>query len=223
MNIKSEELQHIKKITNSAYDDLKLEFLYHSNHLEGSTFTLKNLEVLLYEKKVEGSHDYIDILETKNSLDVFDEIVDTINEEVSKLWILNLHRILKKGTPDEEIHNSGCWKKYENRMKGIDIKTAMPHEVDNLIENLIWNWQNSQKTIEDIAKFHAIFEHIHPFQDGNGRIGRFIIFKQCIEANIDLIAIDEQYNSEYRNNLYIAQKEENYIELINTFKKCQKD
>ena len=82
--------------------------------------------------------------------------------------------------------------------------------------------EESRKDILAIADFHQKFEHIHPFQDGNGRIGRFIILRQCIENSVDLIAIDDEYNKEYREALYKAQTTNNIDLLVEVFKKCQK-
>ena len=89
--------------------------------------------------------------------------------------------------------------------------------------NLLMDWNELiNPTIEDIAKFHYRFELIHPFQDGNGRIGRFIILKQCIESDIDLIAIDNEYEKEYKEALYKAQKTDDVSFLVDVFSKCQK-
>lgn len=96
-----------------------------------------------------------------------------------------------------------------------------PHLVENSIYNLLEDWKESKKDIYAIADFHQRFEHIHPFQDGNGRIGRFIILRQCLENNVDLIAIDDEYNKEYREALYNAQTIGNLEQLIQVFKKCQ--
>ncbi len=87
--------------------------------------------------------------------------------------------------------------------------------------NLLEDWKESKKDIYAIADFHQKFEHIHPFQDGNGRIGRFIILRQCIENSVDLIAIDDEYNKEYREALYEAQTTKNINPLVEIFKKCQ--
>lgn len=87
--------------------------------------------------------------------------------------------------------------------------------------NLLEAWNEGKKDIYAIADFHQKFEHIHPFQDGNGRIGRFIILRQCIENSIDLIAIDDEYNKEYRTALYEAQTTDNIEALVEVFKKCQ--
>ena len=93
--------------------------------------------------------------------------------------------------------------------------------VENSIFNLLEDWKESKKDIYAIADFHQKFEHIHPFQDGNGRIGRFIILRQCLENNVDLIAIDDEYNKEYRDALYKAQTTGKIEELVEVFKKCQ--
>ena len=82
-------------------------------------------------------------------------------------------------------------------------------------------YEKFKKDIYAIADFHQKFEHIHPFQDGNGRIGRFIILRQCLENNVDLIAIDDEYNKEYRDALYKAQTTGKIEELVEVFKKCQ--
>ena len=222
MKINSKKMKYLSKITNSIYEDLKIEFLYHSNHLEGSTFSKDELEKLLTEKKVEGSHSLDDIIETKNSLEVFDQVINDSSELLDKFMLFNWHKLLKKGTVDDEIHNIGIWKKYENKLRGVDLKLALPVEVDNLMFNLLSDYNELETvTLKDIADFHYKFEKIHPFQDGNGRIGRFIILKQCLEWNIDLIAIDDKYDDEYRNALYKAQKTDNSDDLVTVFKKCQ--
>ena len=222
MKINSKKMKYLSKITNSIYEDLKIEFLYHSNHLERSTFSKDELEKLLTEKKVEGSHSLDDIIETKNSLEVFDQVINDSGEKLDKFMLFNWHKLLKKGTVDDEIHNIGMWKKYENKLRGVDLKLALPVEVDNLMFNLLSNYNELETvTLKDIADFHYKFEKIHPFQDGNGRIGRFIILKQCLEWNIDLIAIDDKYDDEYRNALYKAQKTGDSEDLVTVFKKCQ--
>ena len=98
------------------------------------------------------------------------------------------------------------------------IKNSV-YKVEELIRILL---ENKITSIEDIADFHRKFEHIHPFQDGNGRIGRFIILRQCLENNIDLIAIDDAYNKEYKESLYKAQTTGNLGQLVQVFEKCQK-
>lgn len=221
MILTAREMKKISKINNSFYDDLKVEFLFHSNHIEGSTFSKDNIEKLIHDLKVEGNHTFDDVIETKNSIDLFDKVVFDAEEELTKFLLFDWHRILKKGSVDEEIHNTGCWKKYENRLRGVNLRLALPHEVDSLMNNLLMDYLESAKTIEDIAAFHYKFERIHPFQDGNGRIGRFIIFKQCLEAGLELIALDDAYEKDYREALFEAQKTENISNLVEVFEKCQ--
>lgn len=223
MKVNAKEIKRLSAIKNSVYDDFKIDFLYNSNHLEGSTFTKENLEKLLSLKKVEGEHYLDDVIETKNSLNVFDKVINDSDKKLDKFMLFDWHRELKKDSVDEEIHNTGCWKKHENKLRNIDLKLAYPDEVDNLMFNLLMDWNELMNpTIEDIARFHYRFELIHPFQDGNGRIGRFIILKQCLESDIDLIAIDNEYEKEYKEALYKAQKTDDVSFLVDVFSKCQK-
>lgn len=223
MKLNAKEMKTLSAIKNSFYDDLKIEFLYYSNHLEGSTFTKENLEKLLYEKIVEGEHYFDDVIETRNSLNVFDIVIRECNQELDKFMLFAWQRELKRGSVDEEINNTGCWKKYENRLRNVDLKLASPLEVDNMMDNLLLDFKDiKEPSIEDIARFHYQFELIHPFQDGNGRIGRFIILKQCIDHDIDLISIDDAYLKEYKNALYHAQKTDDISELTDVFSKCQR-
>lgn len=144
-----------------------------------------------------------------------------MKEPFDKYLLWDWHRLLKKGTVDDEIDNIGKWKKYENRLLKTDLKLCEPYLVENSIFNLLEDWNESKKDIYAIADFHQRFEHIHPFQDGNGRIGRFVILRQCIENSVDLIAIDDEYNKEYRDALYEAQTTGNLENLVKVFKKCQ--
>ncbi len=102
MIVTIESIQFLKDTPNSAYQSIKTEFLYHSNKLEGSTFTRENLEKYLNEQIVEGSHKIYDILETTNSIKLFDFVVDTLNEPLSKRLILEFHQMLKDKTIDHE-------------------------------------------------------------------------------------------------------------------------
>lgn len=152
---------------------------------------------------------------------MFDNVINTLKNPFDKYLLWEWHRLLKKGTVDDEIDNIGKWKKYENRLSKTDLKLCEPHLVENSMFNLIEDWNESKKDIYAIAEFHQRFEHIHPFQDGNGRIGRFIILRQCIENSVDLIAIDDEYNNEYRKALYEAQTTKNIDSLVKVFEKCQ--
>lgn len=222
MKISVKTVQKLSKIKNSVYDAVKIEFLYHSNKLEGSTFSKENLIDLLEQRQVVGEHFLDDVIETRNSLELFDKVIGTLGKPLDKYLLWDWHRILKKGSIDDEIDNIGKWKKYANRLSKTDLKLSEPNMVENHMFNLLEDWNESKKDIYAIADFHQKFEHIHPFQDGNGRIGRFIILKQCLENNIDLIAIDDEYNKQYREALYESQTTTNIEKLVEVFIKCQK-
>ncbi len=219
MKIPINAMQRLSKIKNSIYDDIKIEYLYHSNKLEGSTFNIKQLNILLEEKMVVGEHSINDVQETINSLELFDFVIETLNEKLTDRLLREYHSILKKNTSDEKYGFVGVYKKIPNKLRNVNIELAQPYEVEELIKILL---KTKITSIEDIADFHQKFEHIHPFQDGNGRIGRFIILRQCIENKIDLITIDDEYNKEYREALYEAQTSESLGKLVQVFEKCQK-
>ena len=211
-------MKKLSRVQNSIYDDIKLQFLYHSNKLEGSTFNIQQLSILLDENMIVGEHSIDDVQETINSISLFDFVIDTLGEPMTPRLLREYHQVLKKNTRDEKYGFAGVFKKIPNKIMGVDLDVAQPYEVPERIDELL---NNKIKSIKDIADFHQKFEAIHPFQDGNGRIGRYIILKQCIENNIDLIAIDDEYNKEYKNALYEAQVNDNIKPLTNVFIKCQ--
>ena len=219
MKISIKNMQKLSKIKNSVYDDIKIEYLYHSNKLEGSTFNIVQLNMLLEENMVVGEHSIDDVQETINSLELFDFVIETLNEKLTDRLLREYHSILKKNTSDENYGFVGVYKKISNKLRNVDIELAQPYEVQELIKKLL---DKKIENINDIADFHQKFEHIHPFQDGNGRIGRFIMLRQCMENYIDLIAIDDEYNKEYKKALYEAQTTENTDLLVEVLKKCQK-
>ena len=219
MKISIKNMQKLSKIKNSVYDDIKIEYLYHSNKLEGSTFNIVQLNMLLEENMVVGEHSIDDVQETINSLELFDFVKETLNEKLTDRLLREYHSILKKNTSDENYGFVGVYKKIPNKLRNVDIELAQPYEVQELIKKLL---DKKIENINDIADFHQKFEHIHPFQDGNGRIGRFIMLRQCMENYIDLIAIDDEYNKEYKKALYEAQTTEDTDLLVEVFKKCKK-
>lgn len=223
MKITVNEIQQLKSIKNSGYENIKVEFLFHSNKLEGSTFTKENLEMYLNNQMIEGSHEVDDVYETINSTELFDFVVDTLNEPLTEKLLFEFHQMLKRNTTDQKRGFAGRWKKIPNTILGVGEKlvVAQPYEVPERINHLLEDWINSDKDFTSIIKFHVEFEKIHPYQDGNGRVGRFLILKQCIESNIDLISIDEKYSREYKIALYKAQTENDYTDLTTIFQSCQ--
>lgn len=221
MKLTINQIKEIKKYPNSIYDEIKIEFLYNSNKIEGSTFIRGELIKCLRDRIIEGSHEVRDVFRTINSLNLFDFVVDTLGEPLTKTLILEFHSILKKKSLDEDREFAGCWKKIPNMITGSLVQLAQTWEVDIRMDELLNWWEASEKRYKDIVKFHSEFEKIYPFQYENGIVGRFIILKQCIESNESLIAIDEQYNAEYKKSLLESQMSGNYEGLENILRKCQ--
>ena len=126
MKISINTMQKLSKIKNSVYDDIKIEYLYHSNKLEGSTFNIEQLNVLLEENMVVGEHSVDDVQETINSLELFDFVVETLNEKLTERLLREYHSILKKNTSDANYGLVGIYKKIPNKLRNVDIKLAEP-------------------------------------------------------------------------------------------------
>lgn len=221
MYISVVELQNLQGVKNSAYDVLKSDFLYNSNKIEGSNFSKSESDKLVYESIVEGSHHINDVIEAFNSIQLFEYIITTLGNDLTKKSLLIFHMILKDRTLGYDLFLAGCWKKMQNQISNSDLCLAKPEEVETKINELLMEWNQSDKTFEDIIKFHVTFEHIHPYQDGSGRIGRFIILKQCIENNIDLAVIDGSLSKEYKAALYKAQTKNDYSDIKHIFELSQ--
>lgn len=123
---------------------------------------------------------------------------------------------------DHECGFSGCWKKIPNYICGSMIHVAQPWEVDDRINRLLEWGSGTLKGAGDIIEFHVKFEYIHPFQDGNGRIGRIIMLKQCIENKVKLMMIHEQYADVYKIALYKAQTTGDMSDIISVIKMCER-
>lgn len=195
-------LLKLKKAKNSFYYKFRLDFLYHSNKIEGSTFTTESLQLLLDKNVVTGKHSLDDVYETVNSSYIFDHIIETLDEPLTQSYLKYIHAMLKQNTSDHVNGFAGCYKKIPNMILGTNRKLAQPYEVEPLLHELIqWYYSLTNVTLKEIAEFHYRFETIHPFQDGNGRIGRFIILKQMLESNIDIRIISEDNEDSYRKAL----------------------
>jgi len=168
-------LKETKGVNNSLNEILKYDFIYHSNKIEESTFTIEALQLLFEKNIVQGTHKLDDIQETVNSFYTFDMIIDTLDKKLTLDMIKECHGSLMYRTSLYDMGLAGVLKKYQNKILEADFETASPLEVEDKLNILIYNFNLLEKvTIEDIARFHLEFELIHPFQDGNGRIGRFI-------------------------------------------------
>ena len=192
------------KIKGNLYHNTQIAFAYNTNHIEGSTLTeeqtrfIFETNTILFEDKTIANVN--DIFETVNHFMLFDYVIDNAKETLTEEMIKEFHRILKNATTDskKDWFVVGDYKKLSNTVGGL--KTSSPKEVKKHMEKLL-EWYNSIEdvTVKDIIEFHARFEKIHPFQDGNGRIGRLIAFKECLKNNImPFIILDKDKLFYYR-------------------------
>lgn len=216
-------LMETKGIHNSLNELLKYDFIYHSNKIEGSTFTTDALQLLFEKNIVQGTHTLDDVQETVNSFYTFDIVVDQLDNQLTLDMIKEWHGSLMYRTRLYDMGLAGVFKKYANKILGANFNTANPWEVEDKLNNLII-WYNSLQnvTIEDIARFHFEFECIHPFQDGNGQIGRFIYLKQLLDNRLPLKYMNGESAKEYKKALDECSKENikalvEYIESQNDF------
>lgn len=198
-------LKATKSVSNSLNEVLKYDFIYHSNKIEGSTFTTDALQLLVEKNIVRGTHTLDDIQSTVNSFYTFDLVIDSLGKRLSLPMLKEWHSSLMYRTSLYDIGLSGVFKKYPNKIIGADFVTAEPLEVENKLNNLIdWFYSKDVQTLEDILKFHLIFEKIHPFQDGNGRIGRFIYLKQILDSRLELKYMNGETSDEYKTALRLS-------------------
>lgn len=192
--------QKESKFKGNIYHYFQVNFSYHSNKIEGSKLTSEQTEAIFDTASfIPKSDDLIqldDLIESKNHFKLFDYVLDNVDKALSKEMILEMNRILKRNTSDEENprYNVGGFKIVPNIMGLVNvIHTTEPENVEKEIDQLLLEY-NTKRTIalEDIIDFHYRFEKIHPFGDGNGRVGRMIMFKECLKNNImPFIVLDE--------------------------------
>lgn len=177
------------KLKGNLYHNVQIMFAYNTNHIEGSRLTEDQTRFIFETNTVMFGENSLarvdDILETSNHFKLFDYMLDIADKKLTENMIKNFHKILKEGTMDstKEWFNVGEYKKLPNEVG--DMKTTSPKQTPTEMKKLM-QWYNSLTniSIKEIIEFHARFEKIHPFQDGNGRIGRIIAFKECLKNNI---------------------------------------
>lgn len=195
-------LKETTGIHNSLNEILKYDFIYHSNKIEGSTFTTEALQLLFEKNIVKGTHTLDDVQETVNSFYTFDMVIDSIGKQLSVDMIKEWHGSLMYRTRLYDLGLTGVFKKYANKILGANFNTADPLEVEEKMNKLVDEYNSLENvTIDHILKFHFEFECIHPFQDGNGRIGRFIYLKQLLDNRLELKYMNGESSDEYKNAL----------------------
>lgn len=188
--------QKNSKLKGSIYHRIQIDFTYNSNHIEGSRLTHDQTRYI-FETNTIGVIDKAvnvdDIIETTNHFRAIDYIIDETDAKLTEAYIKHLHLILKSGTSDQrkDWFNVGDYKRFPNEVGGND--TTEPENVHKEIKALLKEYNAKKRpALEDIIDFHQRFEAIHPFQDGNGRVGRLIMFRECLRnAYVPFIITDE--------------------------------
>ena len=193
------------KISGRIYHKVQIELTYNSNHIEGSRLTHDQTRYIFETNTIGIEGDAVrvdDVVETANHFKCIDLVLENATKPLSESFIKELHRVLKNGTSDSRLDwfAVGDYKKLPNEVG--ELPTAKPENVASEIRALL-NEYNSikEKTFDEILDFHYRFERIHPFQDGNGRVGRLILFKECLRNNIVPFVIDESLKMFYYRGL----------------------
>ena len=203
------------KLHGGIYHKVQIELTYNSNHIEGSRLTHDQTRYI-YETNTIGITDQTvrvdDIIETANHFRCIDFIIEKANINITESLMKQLHFILKSGTSDSRLDwfAVGEYKRLPNEVGGQE--TTPPELVTSEVRKLL-DWYNSieEKSFEDILEFHYRFECIHPFQDGNGRVGRLLLFKECLRHNIVPFVIDDQLKLYYYRGLKEWKREPGFL------------
>ena len=203
------------KYSGGIYHRTQIDLTYNSNHMEGSRLT-RNQTRYIFETNTVGVENEVlnvdDVIETVNHFCCIDLVIDHADDILSEKFIKKLHLTLKNGTSDsrKDWFVVGEYKKIPNEVGGMD--TALPEEVADKMKTLLKEYNViKEKTLEDILDFHVKFERIHPFQDGNGRVGRLIMFKECLKHNIVPFIIEDNQKLFYYRGLKEWDNEKGYL------------
>ena len=203
------------RLSGGIYHRVQIDLTYNSNHIEGSKLTHDETRYIFETNTIGLSEKAVnvdDIIETSNHFRCIDYLIDNAHLSLSEQYIKELHFLLKSGTSDSrrEWFRVGEYKKLANEVGGID--TTEPKLVAKEMKALIDGYNvKPDKNLEDIIAFHVAFERIHPFQDGNGRVGRLIVFKECLKHNIVPFIIDEEHKLFYYRGLKEWNTERGYL------------
>lgn len=201
------------KISGGLYHETQIRLTYNSNRIEGSKLSEDQTRLIFETNTIDSSDGVLvdDIIETSNHFRAIDYIIDNANEPLSEEIIKNIHKILKNATKDSYISwfNVGEYKKRPNVVGGIE--TTSPSRVAAEMKKLIGEYSKKDVKIEDIIEFHCKFEKIHPFQDGNGRVGRLICFKECLKHNIIPFIIEDNKKMFYYRGLKEWNNEKGFL------------
>lgn len=203
------------KLSGGIYHQIQIELTYNSNHIEGSRLTHDQTRYIFETNTIGLDGEAVkvdDIVETANHFKCIDMIIENAKKPITEAFIKELHRTLKSGTTDsrQDWFAVGDYKKLPNTVGGL--YTAQPEEVAEKIKALLFEYNaKKEKTFDDLLDFHYKYECIHPFQDGNGRIGRLLLFKDCLKYNIVPFIIDEELKLFYYRGLKEWTNERGYL------------
>lgn len=212
-----EILQYEKaaKYSGGIYHKTQIEMTYNSNHIEGSRLTHDQTRYIFETNTIGITGEAVnvdDVIETANHFRCIDLIIDKAKAVLTEKFIKELHLILKNGTSDsrQEWFAVGEYKKMPNEVGGM--ATTLPEDVAAEMRALLTAYNTKKlKTLNDILDFHVRFERIHPFQDGNGRVGRLIMFKECLKYNIVPFIIEDNLKMFYYRGLKEWDREKGYL------------
>ena len=199
----------------SIYHKIQIDLTYNSNHIEGSRLSHDQTRFIFETKTLGITDDAVkvdDIIETVNHFRCIDLAIEGANTKLSESFIKQLHYILKTGTTDAQKSwfKVGDYKMIENEVGGSE--TVRPEDVASEMKALLADYNSkSEITFDDILDFHVRFESIHPFQDGNGRVGRLIMFKECLKHNIVPFIITEELKMFYCRGIKEWKNERGYL------------
>lgn len=203
------------KYSGGIYHKTQIDLTYNSNHIEGSRLTHDQTRYIFETNTIGIEKEVLnvdDIIETVNHFRCIDMIIDNAKSKLTEKFIKELHLVLKNGTRDsrKDWFKVGDYKMMPNEVGGMD--TALPEEVADEMKELLTSYnRKEEKTFDDILDFHVKFERIHPFQDGNGRVGRLIMFKECLKYSIVPFIIEDNLKMFYYRGLKEWNKEKGYL------------
>ena len=207
--------QKASRQSGGIYHKTQIELTYNSNHMEGNRLTHDQTRYIFETNTIGADNEVLnvdDVVETVNHFRCIDLIIDHAKAPLTEKLIKELHLILKNGTSDsrKDWFAVGDYKKLPNEVGGRE--TALPEEVADQMKALLKTYnEKAEKTLEDILEFHVNFERIHPFQDGNGRVGRLILFKECLKYNIVPFIIEDDMKMFYYQGLKEWDNEKGYL------------
>ena len=208
------EAERSSRISGGLYHRLQIDITYNSNHIEGSRLTHEQTRWIFETKtigEIGADVPVDDIVETANHFRAVDRVITTASSALTEAYIKRLHEILKSGTSDsrKDRFAVGEYKRLDNVVG--EMETCPAKDVPREMAKLLAWWKGADKTLANLLDLHVRFEQIHPFQDGNGRVGRLILFKECLRCGIVPFIIDDRHKMFYYRGLKEWPKTPGYL------------